>query len=110
MTTPAINSIQPSGTAAVDDSRRANKANLEKAAQQFEAVFLNMMLKEARKASLGDGMFDSESTKTFRDMQDNRISQEMARHGTLGIAKAMVAFMERAQPLAVHGETKGEPE
>src|SRR3546814_2297695 len=45
MTAP-INSIQSAGTAVVDDSRRASRANLEKAAQKFEAVFVNMMLKE----------------------------------------------------------------
>lgn len=107
MTASISSAIQPAGTAAVDDSRRANKANLDKAAQQFEAVFVNMMLKEARKTSLGGGMFDSNSLKTFRDMQDNQISQEMAKRGTLGIAKAMAAFMERSQPLADGEEAKG---
>ena len=102
--------VQPAGTAAVDDSRRANKANLDKAAQQFEAVFVNMMLKEARKTSFGDGMFDSNSLKTFRDMQDNQISQEMAKRGTLGIAKAMSAFLERSHPVADGDDAKGTAE
>src|SRR3546814_9645851 len=73
------------------------KANLDKVAQQFEAVFVNLMLKEARKTSLGGGLFDSNSLKTFRDMQDNQVAAEMGRRGTLGIAKAMAAFIERSQ-------------
>src|SRR3546814_19831811 len=88
--------IQPAGTTSVDDSLRANKANLVKAAQQFEAVFVNLMLKEARKTSLGGGLFDSNSLKTFTDMQDNKLAQEMGKRGTLGIAKEMAAFIERS--------------
>src|SRR3546814_6100366 len=68
-------------------------------AQQFEAVFVNLMLKEARKTSLGGGLFDSNSLKTFRDMQDNQVAAEMGRRGTLGIAKAMAAFIERSQEI-----------
>src|SRR3546814_10329710 len=98
MTAP-INSIQSAGTAVVDDSRRASRANLEKAAQKFEAVFVNMMLKEARKTSLGGGMFENDAMRTFRDMQDARFSEEMAKRGTLGIAKAMADFLDRAQPI-----------
>ncbi|API59232.1 hypothetical protein BSL82_07850 [Tardibacter chloracetimidivorans] len=109
MTAP-INSIQSAGPAAVDDSRRASRANLEKAAQKFEAVFVNMMLKEARKTSLGGGMFENDAMRTFRDMQDARFSEEMAKRGTLGIAKAMADFLDRAQPMAATDEAKGAPE
>lgn len=98
--TSAINSIQPSGTAAVDDSRRANRANLDKAAQQFEAMFVNMMLKEARKTSFDGNLFNSDSIKTFRDMQDGQIAKEMGRHGSLGLAKAIADFLDRDGRLA----------
>lgn len=108
--TASINSIQTSGGAAVDDSRKANRANLEKAAQQFEAVFVNMMLKEARKTSFGGGMFENDALKTFREMQDNRFSQEMAKRGTLGIAKAMADFLERAQPMPDQSRAAGASE
>ena len=98
--TSAINSIQPSGTAAVDNSRRSNRANLDKAAQKFEAMFVNMMLKEARKTSFGGDMFNSNSIKTFRDMQDNQIAQEMGRHGSLGLARAIADCLDRDGKLA----------
>lgn len=99
MTTASINSIQPQGAAAADDSRKATRANLDKAAAQFESLFINMMLKEARKASLGDGMFDNEATKTFRDMQDAKFAEEMGKRGTLGISKAVAEFLDRGQKL-----------
>lgn len=100
MTAAITSSIQPAGTTAVDDSRKASRANLDKAAQQFEAVFVNMMLKEARKTSFDGGMFNSDALKTFRDMQDNQVAKEMSSHGSLGLAKAIAAFLDRDGKLA----------
>lgn len=99
MTTPSLSAIQPMGTAAVDSTRKETRANLDKAAAQFESLFINMMLKEARKASLGDGMFDNDATKTFRDMQDAKFAEEMGKRGTLGIARAVAQFLGRGQKL-----------
>src|SRR3546814_18547598 len=108
MTAP-INSIQSAGTAVVDDSRRASRANLEKAAQKFEALFVNMMLKEARKTSLGGGLFENDAMRTFRDMQDARVSEEMANRGPLGIAKAMAHSLDREPPIPATEQAEGTP-
>src|SRR3546814_19166546 len=105
MTAPS-NSIQSAGAAAVDDSRRASRANLEKAAQKFEAVFVNMMRKEARKTSLGGGMFENDAMRTFRDMQDARFSQDMAKRGPPALANAMADSLERPSPLAAPAPPK----
>ena len=37
-------------------------------AKQFEAVFINMMLKSMREATPQDGMFDNDQTKMFTGM------------------------------------------
>ncbi len=60
---------QPAGSA----------ANLEKAGEKFEAVFIGMMLKSMRQAKLGDGLFDSKAHDTFRDMQDKQVAAEHGR-------------------------------
>jgi peptidoglycan hydrolase FlgJ len=101
MTAPvgSINNGITAGTSApAADSRAANRANAQKAAQQFEAMFINMMLKEARKTSLGGGLLDNEAGKTFREMQDGQIAQQMAQHGTLGLSKAIADYLDRTQP------------
>jgi len=54
---------------------------LKAAAQQFESVFLNMMLKSMREATPQDGMFDSEQTRMFTGMLDQQLSQSMASRG-----------------------------
>lgn len=87
----------PAGGIGRDTSRLGSRANLEKAGKQFEAVFVGMMLKSMRQASLASPLFDSKALDTFRDMQDQRTAQAMADHAPLGIGKAMVDFLARAQ-------------
>lgn len=62
---------------------------LKAAAQQFESVFLNMMLKSMREATPQDGMFNSEQTKMFTGMLDQQLAQSMASRG-VGLADIMV--------------------
>lgn len=67
---------------------------LKAAAQQFEAVFLNMMLKSMRDATPQDGMFDNEQTKMFTGMLDQQFAQNMASKG-VGLADIMVKQLSR---------------
>lgn len=76
----------------------ATNANLEKAGQQFEAVFTGMMMKAMRQANLAEPLFDSKAIDTFRDMQDQKIVQAMAEHAPMGIGKAMTNFLAQAMP------------
>lgn len=62
---------------------------LKAAAQQFESVFLNMMLKSMREATPQDGMFESEQTKMFTGMLDQQLAQSMSSRG-VGLADIMV--------------------
>lgn len=67
---------------------------LKAAAQQFESVFLNMMLKSMREATPQDGMFDNEQTKMFTGMLDQQFAQNMATRG-VGLADIMVKQLSR---------------
>jgi flagellar protein FlgJ len=80
-----------------DTSRLKSKDNLDKAGQQFEAVFTGMMLKSMRQAKLSDPLFDSKAIDTFTDMQDGLVAKSMAEHTPLGIGKAMTDFLSRSQ-------------
>ena len=62
---------------------------LKAAAQQFESVFLNMMLKSMREATPQDNIFDSEQTRMFTGMLDQQLAQSMASRG-VGLADIMV--------------------
>jgi len=67
---------------------------LKAAAQQFESVFLNMMLKSMREATPQDGMFDNEQTRMFTGMLDQQLAQNMASRG-VGLADIMVQQLSR---------------
>ena len=58
-------------------------------AQQFESIFINMMLKSMRDATERSGLLDSEATKTYESMFDQQMSAELAGKGTFGIAQAL---------------------
>ncbi|MFZ6744386.1 flagellar assembly peptidoglycan hydrolase FlgJ [Undibacterium sp. JH2W] len=59
------------------------------AAQQFEALFMNMMLKSMRQAGGQDGPFDSEQSRMYTSMLDQQLSQTMAKKG-VGLADVLV--------------------
>jgi flagellar protein FlgJ len=71
---------------------------LKAAAQQFETVFLNMMLKSMREATPQDGVFDSEQTKMFTGMLDQQLAQSMSASRGVGLADVMVKQLSRTQP------------
>jgi len=62
---------------------------LKAAAQQFEAVFMNMMLKSMREATPQDSMMDSDQTRMFTGMLDQQLAQSMSTRG-IGLADMMV--------------------
>jgi peptidoglycan hydrolase FlgJ len=66
------------------------------AAKQFDAVFTQMMLKSMREATPQDGIMDSNQTKTFTDMLDQQLSQQLSSKG-IGLADQMYAQLMRGQ-------------
>jgi flagellar protein FlgJ len=63
---------------------------VREAAKQFEAVFLQMMLKSMRDASPGDGgIMDSDQSRFYRDMFDQQIALTLAQQGQLGLSDAI---------------------
>ncbi len=79
------------------EAKQPNREALEKTARQFEALFLNMMLKSMREATPQEGMFDSEQTRTFTAMLDQQLSQNLASRG-VGLAEVMVRQLSMALP------------
>jgi flagellar protein FlgJ len=80
---------------------------LKSAATQFEAMFVNMMMKSMRDATPQDGMLDSQQTKMFTSMLDQQISQSIAKRG-VGLAEVLIRQLSAqaagAQALAIGGD------
>lgn len=78
-------------------SAKANSPDaLKGAATQFEALFINMMLKTMRQSGGQDGMLDSQDSKTYTAMLDQQMSQNLAKRG-IGLADMLVRQMTAQQ-------------
>jgi peptidoglycan hydrolase FlgJ len=101
--TQALGGLKQSAKTSSPDAMRG-------AATQFEAMFINQMLKSMRDASPQDGPMDSEQTKMFTGMLDQQMSQTLAKRG-LGLADMLVRQMTQQQvnqqALALGGATDG---
>jgi flagellar protein FlgJ len=87
----------------LDTLRLQAKQNPEQAskavAQQFEAVFLQMMLKSMRDATPQDGPTDSDQTRMYTSMLDQQIAQSLSAKG-IGLADVMLRQLGRSQTAA----------
>ncbi len=77
--------------AAKQDSPEA----LQKVAEQFEAMFLQMLMKQMRDANIGEGLFDSDKTRFYQDMMDQQLSLSMAEKRGMGIAESIVRQLQQ---------------
>lgn len=92
-----------------DGGGEAQGKALRQAAGQFEAVFMNMLLKSMRESLPKEGVLDSESTRSFTGMYDMQIAQKLADKG-VGLADMIVRQVEARsgpQPGAVGGNGTG---
>lgn len=66
------------------------KAELTKAAESFEAIFLRQMIGAMRSATGGDKLLGSSASDQFRDLMDARIADDMADKHSFGIAEMVL--------------------
>jgi flagellar protein FlgJ len=69
---------------------------IKQAAKQFEALFMNMLLKSMREATPKDGMLDSDQTKTYTSMLDQQLSQNLSQRG-IGLGDLLAKQLLKAQ-------------
>jgi peptidoglycan hydrolase FlgJ len=72
-----------------------------KVAQQFEGLFLSMMLKNMRAALPGGDPLQSDSVKMVTSMYDDQIAQSMAKGKGIGLATALEKQLNRPRATAI---------
>lgn len=75
--------------------RSSPEEGLKQVSRQFEAMFMNMVLKSMREASPSSGLMDGQNEKIYRSMLDQQLSQNLSGRG-LGLAEAMLAQLGRS--------------
>ncbi|WP_025916176.1 flagellar assembly peptidoglycan hydrolase FlgJ [Herminiimonas sp. CN] len=82
----------------VDALRRTTRTSpqegLKQVSRQFEALFMQMVLKSMREATPSDGIFDSQQGNLYTSMLDQQLAQNLSGRG-LGLAEAMQAQLSR---------------
>ncbi|MEN3293511.1 MAG: peptidoglycan hydrolase FlgJ [Burkholderiales bacterium] len=77
----------------LDSLRRSARENspeaLKGAAKQFEALFMNMVMKSMRQASPQESPFDNEQSRMYTSMLDQQLTQNLASKG-VGLADVLI--------------------
>ena len=76
--------------------KNKSQANLEAIAEEFESMFINQMLKQARDSKLSDALFSSDEEDNFGAMLDQERSRSLALNLDLGIAEALVRQFDKS--------------
>jgi len=56
-------------------------------AQQFESIFVGMMMKAMRSAMPADSLFNSDQMEAYQDMFDKQLAVDLSTKGGLGLAR-----------------------
>ncbi len=71
---------------------------LQKAAQDFESVLLNMVLKAMWKTIPKSDLFEkSNSTQIYEGLMLSSLSEEMAKNGGMGVSKVLYQQLSKGQ-------------
>ncbi len=82
---------------------QANQNNpeaLKQTAQQFEGIFIQMMLKSMRDANsvMKSDLNESHEMNTYQDMYDKELSVQMSKRNQLGCADMIVKQVSQSKP------------
>ena len=77
----------------LDKSKTNNESSLQMVADQFEAIFLENLLKQARESKLSDGLFDTSADDNFVEMFDKELANTSSKLVDIGIAEAIIRQM-----------------
>lgn len=87
-------------------AREDQRAALKPVAQQFEALFLEQILKQSRQVKLDDGWLEGSHIDTYYDMYDKQLAQDLSAKGSLGFADQIVEQLTSDIPNLDEGKTE----
>ena len=82
-----------------DAARDPSKA-IRKTAEQFEAYFIQQMMKTMRESIEKSDLVDGGNMDMYQDLMDKEVSLSMAKRGGMGMADMLERQMHQAQALS----------
>jgi len=77
-------------------ARENSPEALKAVAKQFEALFINMLLKNSRSSALAEDVLGGDKNDIYNDMHDQQLAQQLAQRG-IGIGDMLVRQLSGAQ-------------
>jgi Rod binding domain-containing protein len=78
-------------------ARKDAKSAMRETAQQFEAMFIQMMMKSMRDSVVKSELSESTTVDTFEGMFDKEVSIQLSKRNSLGLADMLVKNLEQQQ-------------
>ena len=72
-----------------EDAKVDPDSKADEVSRQFEALFVNMLLKSMRKATQRSELFNSEAAKSFESMFDQEIANKVSYADGIGLANTI---------------------
>ena len=79
-----------------DGSKSRASEELTQVANQFEAIFIENLLKQARESKLSDALFETSANDNFNQMLDAEIAKSSSETVDIGIAEAIIEQMSKS--------------
>ena len=79
-----------------DGSKSSASEELTQVANQFEAIFIENLLKQARESKLSDTLFETSANDNFNQMLDAEIAKSSSKTVDIGIAEAIIEQMSKS--------------
>ena len=84
---PKLQNLNNSDVSKLNSDKKLKE--LKEISNQFESIFINQILKQARQNKIENGLFDSEAINTFNSMIDEQYSEILSKKTNFGISEAL---------------------
>lgn len=88
------------------EAARAPSQAIKDVASQFESLFMQMMVKSMREATIKGGLFESNQMDLYQSMLDQQVSMQLSAQGGLGLADILVQQLD--SPASANSEDAAE--
>lgn len=89
----ALTTVSPKVSESLAQKHQVAK-DLRDVAEQFEALFIQQILKQGRAAKLAEDILGGEAVDTYTSMLDQERATQLSKTVNLGIAEALVSQFE----------------
>lgn len=91
------------------DAARDPHQAIRQTAEQFEAYFIQQMMKTMRESIEKSDLIDGGNMDMYQDLMDKEVSLSMAKRGGMGLADMLERQMKQAQALSTQDALKTHP-